>query len=600
MVLDATANFVRGTTDASVNSTQTTISVSDASIFPDPSTEGEYNVVIWDADTHPRPDQDSNVEVLRVTGRDTTNDDLTVSRGQESTSGANHPSGAAIHLSPTAKMFGDIESTFNSFWDAANSELTADVNNTSVSTDSLVNIADRIIGTANEIEGLSQDASDGETVVVGRPETPYELSSQVTIDGVTDFTLIFQSRFSADGNPILKAADGADVGGIFFGSSAQCEHVTVKNYGWDGNHPNQDQTVNYLDGLRVNNVTDFTLDNFYISRTSPYHEHGTGGSGVSVKGNAVGYTIKNGHVEDVGDRGIQCGGLDGLIQTCTSANGFDRFIAADMADEDGAAEASHLHIRDCHGHTNAEGSAYAMSNAKHITIDGCTWRGQVQTLVRVRGSSTDVTVSDCHLYGRDETGTLNSEDYGIAVQDTASDIQIEGCKVKYTDLSSLYLGDNVSDVTVRDFTGRHAQNARMVRASGSNITLVEPDVRDGGTAEGIRITGDVTVRGGEVRRAQTTSLKVSTGDVHINGLTLANGAQGGGSFGELYINTDGVVVKNVDVEDHGPTDSFNLSENATNTIWHNNTCPDDSSAYTVDSSASFASKAANFPAAPTP
>jgi hypothetical protein len=143
MVLDAVSNFVRGSTDASVDSTQTTVSVVDASIFPDPSTEGEYNVVIWDVDAHPRPDQDPAVEILRVTGRDTTNDDLTVTRGQETTAGASHPSGSAVHLSPTAKMFGDIDSTIQSFWDDTNQELTADVNNQSVNTDvsSITNVA---------------------------------------------------------------------------------------------------------------------------------------------------------------------------------------------------------------------------------------------------------------------------------------------------------------------------------------------------------------------------------------------------------------------------------------------------------------------------
>ena len=108
MPLDQVSNFVRGNTDESVSDTQTTISVVDASIFPDP-TNGEYNVVIWDAGTHPRPDQDGDVEIMRVTGRDTTDDELTVDRGQEGTSGASHPDGAAIHLSPTAKLFGDIE-----------------------------------------------------------------------------------------------------------------------------------------------------------------------------------------------------------------------------------------------------------------------------------------------------------------------------------------------------------------------------------------------------------------------------------------------------------------------------------------------------------
>ena len=137
MVLDAVSNFVRGTTDAAVGTSDTTVSVADASIFPDPETDGEFNVVIWDVNNFPRPDQDGDVEILRVTGRDTTADELTVTRGQEMTSAAAHPEGSAIHLSPTAKMFSDIESTFGDFWDAGAQELTADVNNTNTTTEAL-------------------------------------------------------------------------------------------------------------------------------------------------------------------------------------------------------------------------------------------------------------------------------------------------------------------------------------------------------------------------------------------------------------------------------------------------------------------------------
>lgn len=107
MPLDQVANFVRGTTDAAVDSTQTTISVVDASIFPDPA-DGEYNLVLWDDGAHPRPDQDPDVEIVRVTARDTGTNDLTVTRAQEGTAGASHPSGSALQLSPTAKVFGDI------------------------------------------------------------------------------------------------------------------------------------------------------------------------------------------------------------------------------------------------------------------------------------------------------------------------------------------------------------------------------------------------------------------------------------------------------------------------------------------------------------
>jgi len=102
MPLDPAANFVRGNLDSSVSDTETTLSVENANIYPDPATEGEYNLVLWDADTHPRPDQDADVEIVRVTARNTTDDELTVDRGQEGTTGASHPGGAALQLSPTA------------------------------------------------------------------------------------------------------------------------------------------------------------------------------------------------------------------------------------------------------------------------------------------------------------------------------------------------------------------------------------------------------------------------------------------------------------------------------------------------------------------
>ena len=119
MVLDAVSNFVRGRADAQLTAGTTTLSVEDASIFPDPAADGEYNLVIWDANNFPRPDQDGDVEIVRVTARDTGADELTVERGQETTSDVAHPEGSAVHLSPTAKMFTDIEDTFTTEAEAA-------------------------------------------------------------------------------------------------------------------------------------------------------------------------------------------------------------------------------------------------------------------------------------------------------------------------------------------------------------------------------------------------------------------------------------------------------------------------------------------------
>jgi len=111
MALDNYANFVRGSLTAAVDNSQTTFPVNNASIFPDPAS-GNYNLVVWDVGSHPRPDQDPDVEVVRVTGRDTGTDELTVTRGQEATAGVSHPDGSALHLSYTAKLAADIETDY--------------------------------------------------------------------------------------------------------------------------------------------------------------------------------------------------------------------------------------------------------------------------------------------------------------------------------------------------------------------------------------------------------------------------------------------------------------------------------------------------------
>jgi hypothetical protein len=193
MVLDAVSNFVRGNTDASVDSTQTTVSVADATIFPDPATDGEYNVVIWDVDSHPRPDQDPNVEILRVTAIDTTNDDLTVTRGQETTAGASHPSGSAVHLSPPAKMFGDIEGTFNEFYDDGAQELTADVNNGSVNTQE-ADITNETLVVANGdqiVSGISANTSKSPSFGDVKKDELGEFSSDTFTPSETGFYWIF-------------------------------------------------------------------------------------------------------------------------------------------------------------------------------------------------------------------------------------------------------------------------------------------------------------------------------------------------------------------------------------------------------------------------
>lgn len=243
MVLDPAANFVRGAADAAIGSADTTISVSDASIFPDPSADGDYNVVVWDADTHPRPDQDSNVEIVRVTGRDTNNDDLTVSRGQESTSAVNHPSGSALQLSPTAKMFGDIETTFGNFWDSSNSH----IEQSALENDSVTVAGNSVsLGSSTpvSVDDLSDVASSsesaGQTLLYHGTNTQFENAAITAGTGVSkttgdaSLTLSLDESVLEDGN--AKELDVADLAGGL-GTSNQLPITDGSAVSW-GTAPN--------------------------------------------------------------------------------------------------------------------------------------------------------------------------------------------------------------------------------------------------------------------------------------------------------------------------------------------------------------------------
>lgn len=134
--LDNAGNFDRQAVTSAVGTNDPeTIDVTDASALPDPSTD-QYNLVIWDAGSYNRPDQDPNVEIVRATSRDTTNDTVTVSRAQESTSNASHPSSSEIASVLTAKMISDLDTYLNELADFAASptEITAPVNNSSTTT----------------------------------------------------------------------------------------------------------------------------------------------------------------------------------------------------------------------------------------------------------------------------------------------------------------------------------------------------------------------------------------------------------------------------------------------------------------------------------
>ena len=111
MVLDPVKNFINVDVSTGYNDSATSIDLSsgDGADLPDPSTDGAFNMVWYDADEYNNPGNDPNVEIVRVTAR--SGDTLTITRGQEDTTASTKNTSGGVYkmlLTPTAKTINDV------------------------------------------------------------------------------------------------------------------------------------------------------------------------------------------------------------------------------------------------------------------------------------------------------------------------------------------------------------------------------------------------------------------------------------------------------------------------------------------------------------
>ena len=90
MGLDPVRNFARAILASGIDEVATTVTLSSGqgSLFPQPATEGPFNIVIYAFSLYTYPAQDSDVEIVRCIAR--TGDVLTVTRAQEGTVAVAH------------------------------------------------------------------------------------------------------------------------------------------------------------------------------------------------------------------------------------------------------------------------------------------------------------------------------------------------------------------------------------------------------------------------------------------------------------------------------------------------------------------------------
>lgn len=86
--------------------TSLTLQTGDGALFPDPSTDGAFNLTVWPAGVAPLK---SNAEIVRCTAR--ASDVLTITRTEEGTSARSIVVGDQIALTITAKVITDIETS---------------------------------------------------------------------------------------------------------------------------------------------------------------------------------------------------------------------------------------------------------------------------------------------------------------------------------------------------------------------------------------------------------------------------------------------------------------------------------------------------------
>jgi len=91
-----------------INASDLTVVVADASQFPN---TGDFLVTIWNNTAYPNPSDDTNTEIIKVTG--VSGNTLTIERGQEDTVGVAHANGQATQMLITAGHFEEIENAIS-------------------------------------------------------------------------------------------------------------------------------------------------------------------------------------------------------------------------------------------------------------------------------------------------------------------------------------------------------------------------------------------------------------------------------------------------------------------------------------------------------
>ncbi|WP_224268446.1 right-handed parallel beta-helix repeat-containing protein [Haloprofundus salinisoli] len=391
----------------------------------------------------------------------------------------------------------------------------------SMNTGRIRGVADHVVRSDGELEQAFENLSPGETIRIDPKNAPYRTTNwlDIDVDGVT---------VVGPGVPTLvKPADGANVGGIRIGHNARCRDVTVRDVGYHGNAENQDDAAKKLHGIIVRDASNVVIAGNSVSRTHPYREHGSGGSGISVERGSENVRIVDNRIREYGDRGIQLGGQNVFVSGNIVTEGTDRSIACDLWSPEGTNEVANTVIITGNIVGNctqgsltgiASGPPGASGDGAHVTISNNIGFGYHKSFCHVRGPGEvhNVTIrGNVSVQATDGLRTKQTTKFaGVAIdpKNGGSNITVAGNKLVGYSRHGVNVQSPATDFEVRNNiltgaaeTGVRIKDAKNGRVDGNTVT-------DPGS-EGILLDGAeaVSVRNNRIRGATLPGITVGGG-----------------------------------------------------------------------------------------
>ncbi len=206
MALDSTKNFGKASLSAgyAAGVTSIVLATGEGAKFPQPSSEGPFNLVWWNYTDYGDPSDDPSVEIVRCTAR--TTDTLTIVRAQEGTSDVNHNTSLKTYkviLALTAKMIVDVGAAYQ----PVNANLTSLAGLSHA-------IGDLIYATAATTYGMLADVAVGAYLRSGGVTTAPLWSTLILPNAATAYRLPVATSANTIGELAAVGATGQYLSGV--------------------------------------------------------------------------------------------------------------------------------------------------------------------------------------------------------------------------------------------------------------------------------------------------------------------------------------------------------------------------------------------------